>query len=210
MKDRLISQIKSGNARDILFDNKGLPSDVGDTNPIGQYNAKQAVLGSTVDNVQSAIEDLYSLTIDPIKVGGVYVSTDATSPAAIKHVEVITFVGDEIDKFAQDTTYFILGENFKFPPLTTVEVMITQILDRFEELVIQEKLITSVVRTDTKVLQFTFIDSVPKDLSISYSKNGVSYTSALDTQGRPGYGTWFKIGQEDKFSETLHYYKRIA
>ena len=111
-------------------------------NPIGNYNANQAILGSKESNVQSAIEDLYSLTVDPIKVGGVYISTDSTAPSSIKHVEVVTFIGDQISEYAQDTTFFILGELFKFEPETTAEIVISTILTRFEQLAIETKLIT--------------------------------------------------------------------
>lgn len=208
--NRLKSDIRSGNACDIIFDTKGLPADVGNINPIGKYNANQAVIGRTNDNVQSAIEGLYSIVVDPIKVGGIYITTEQTTPSALKHIETFEFFGDEISNTLMEDSFFILGERFRFPSNTSIEVIITQILERFEALVAQEKLITSVVRKSAKVLEFTFIDSVPKSLNINYSKNGISYQSTTDTQGRPGYGTWIKIGQEDKFSETLHYYKRIA
>lgn len=210
MKSRIISKFKSNNARDIFFDNGGLPAKVGDINPIGNYNANQAILGSKESNVQSAIEDLYSLTVDPIKVGGVYISTDSTAPSSIKHVEVVTFIGDQISEYAQDTTFFILGELFKFEPETTAEIVISTILTRFEQLAIETKLITKVIRRNTRVLEFTFIDSVPKNITMNYEKNGISYTSETELQGNPGYGTWIKIGLEEKFEHTLHYFKRIA
>lgn len=200
------------NASDIKFDVGGLPSSVGDIRPIGGPNYNQVTRNIKEVNVQGAIEELYSIAVDPIKINGIYISTDASTPAAVKHVEILEFSGDRISEGVTETTFNVLGEIFKFESGRTIESIITEIEQRFIELAAKNYLITSVSRKggDGKELEFVFIDSVPKNIKLSYSKNGISYTSRTDVNGVSGYGTWIKLGQEEKFETTFHYFKRIA
>lgn len=200
-------------ARDIIFEQNGLPSDVGDTRPIGSPNINQTSRGSKTNNVQAAIEDLYSLTIDPLKIGSIYISTDGSSPQAIKHVETLTFEGDFIQIVSDfNDKYVVLGYEFDFKSGTTLEQVMTELYEFFNEMKTRGELIYDVKRKGNagNLLELTFIDSVPKDFYVNYSNNGISYTSETEVNGVPGYGSWLKIGEEEKFEQTFYYFKRTA
>lgn len=58
-------------------------------------------------------------------------------------------------------------------------------------------------------LEIHYIDSLehpPTDIN----KYGITITGNVDSPARVGYGSWSRMGTEEKFGTTLYYFKRIA
>lgn len=185
---------------------------IGGNRTIGGITVDQSRKGVNFPNVQSAIDDLY--TISPLRVGDVLVSTLATSPEAAGQIETLTFSGtikNTIDPKAETALLHVYGIPFIFNKGTSHTDVVKAVAEKFTEMMNQSIIFSKVQRKGAAndQLEVQFIDSLPHDAT-HIEQNGITVSGNIDSVARSGYGTWTQLGKEEKFGASLYYYKRIA
>ncbi|AFC22305.1 baseplate wedge subunit [Klebsiella phage iPHaGe-KPN-11i] len=188
---------------------------IGGKRTIGGANVDQLRKGVEYPNVQSAIDDLYSLS-EQIPINGVVTMAEDNSPSAVQQVESITFDGtvQNPDPDQTKATVHVYGFPFVFDNTTNASTVCETVYNKFTEFVNDEKYFDLVTRKglNGEILEVRFIDAVPHPVT-NTSENGISMVGTIDVQAKSGYGTWSKLGQADlpvTPAVTVYYFKRIA
>ncbi|UIW12663.1 MAG: baseplate wedge subunit and tail pin [Enterobacter phage ENC19] len=188
---------------------------IGGKRTIGGANVDQLRKGVEYPNVQSAIDDLYSLS-EQIPINGVVTMAEDNSPSAVQQVESITFDGtvQNPDPDQTKATVHVYGFPFVFDNTTNASTVCETVYNKFTEFVNDEKYFDLVTRKglNGEILEVRFIDAVPHPVTNTY-ENGISMVGTIDVQAKSGYGTWSKLGQADlpvTPAVTVYYFKRIA
>lgn len=188
---------------------------IGGKRTIGGANVDQLRKGIDYPNVQSAIDDLYSLT-QQIPINGVIMMTEDSPPTAVQQVETITFDGtvQNPDPDQTKATVHVYGFPFVFDNTTNASTVCETVFNKFTEFVNDEKYFDLVTRKglNGEILEVRFIDAVPHPVT-NATENGISMVGVIDVQARSGYGTWSKLGEIDLAVTPpvpIYYFKRIA
>lgn len=188
---------------------------IGGKRTIGGANVDQLRKGVEYPNVQSAIDDLYSLS-QQIPINGVVTMTEDSAPSAVQQVETITFDGtvQNPDPDQTKATIHVYGFPFVFDNTTNASTVCETVYNKFTEFVNDEKYFDLVTRKglNGEILEVRFIDAVPHPVT-NASENGISMVGTIDVQAKSGYGTWSKLGQADLPVTpvvTVYYFQRIA
>ena len=188
---------------------------IGGKRTIGGANVDQLRKGVEYPNVQSAIDDLYSMS-EQIPINGVVTMAEDNSPSAVQQVESITFDGtvQNPDPDQTKATVHVYGFPFVFDNTTNASTVCETVYNKFTEFVNDEKYFDLVTRKglNGEILEVRFIDAVPHPVT-NTSENGISMVGTIDVQAKSGYGTWSKLGQADlpvTPAVTVYYFKRIA
>ena len=188
---------------------------IGGKRTIGGANVDQLRKGVEYPNVQSAIDDLYSLS-EQIPINGVVTMAEDNSPSAVQQVESITFDGtvQNPDPDQTKATVHVYGFPFVFDNTTNASTVCETVYNKFTEFVNDEKYFDLVTRKglNGEILEVRFIDAGPHPVT-NTSENGISMVGTIDVQAKSGYGTWSKLGQADlpvTPAVTVYYFKRIA
>lgn len=188
---------------------------IGGKRTIGGANIDQLRKGVDYPNVQSAIDDLYSLS-QQIPINGVIMMAEDSPPTAIQQVETITFSGAVLNPDPNETkaTIHVYGFPFVLDNTTNAATVCETVFNKFTEFVNDEKYFDLVTRkgTNGELLEVRFIDSVPHPVT-NTTENGITMAGTIDVQARSGYGTWTKLGEVDLAVTPpvpIYYFKRIA
>ena len=191
---------------------------IGGKRTIGGANVDQTRNGVTYPNVQSAIDDLYTL-VEQIQVNGVYTTTADEPPIAIQQVSSITFSGtmSSADPSQTKAVIHVFGFPFVFDVSNTVNAsqVCETVYNKFTDFVAKEQYFDSVARKGVNgdILEVRFIDAVPHPAK-TYTENGITLTETIDVKARSGYGSWTKLGSAPLSgvtpAVTVYYFKRIA
>lgn len=188
---------------------------IGGKRTIGGANIDQLRKGVDYPNVQSAIDDLYSLS-QQIPINGVIMMTEDSPPTAVQQVETITFDGtvQNPDPDQTKATIHVYGFPFVFDNTTNASTVCETVFNKFTEFVNDEKYFDLVTRKglNGEILEVRFIDAVPHPVT-NTTENGISMIGVIDVQARSGYGTWSKLGEVDLAVTPpvpIYYFKRIA
>lgn len=202
----------SSDAAFISYDPGSKDPIIGNIRPIGGVNADQSRKGSYINNVQSAIDDLYSLSM--IRVGDVLVSTNSTSPQSAGQIETLTFTGtvtNKHDPAAKKVLIEVLGYPFVVNVGTSNVALCETVANKFTELMNKGNIFANVKRkgSGNDQIEIQYIDSLEHSATV-IEKYGISIRGVINSPARYGYGSWSKMGTEEKFGTTLFYFKRIA
>lgn len=206
----------SDDAAFLKFDVGSKDPIIGNSRPIGGVNVDQSNKGVMYPNVQSAIDDLYSIAT--VRIGDVLVTTNATPPQAAGQVETLTFSGTATwsgtDQKIKKTVIHVYGVPIIVNIGATHTDVVSATLAKFQELMNKQILFKRVSKKadDSGVadkLEVEMLDAVQHQ-PFSRTENGITITGHIDSPARGGYGTWTDLGTESKFGETLHYFKRTA
>ncbi|QFR55796.1 baseplate wedge subunit tail pin [Yersinia phage JC221] len=189
---------------------------IGGKRTIGGANIDQLRNGVTYPNVQSAIDDLYTL-VEQIQVNGVYTTTVDEPPIAIQQVNTITFSGTVANPDPSQTkaVIHVYGFPFIFDNGTNASTVCEAVYDKFTDFVAHDQYFDVVNRKglNGEILEIRFIDAVPHPAE-TYTENGITMTESIDVKARSGYGTWSKLGAAPLSgvtpAVTVYYFKRIA
>lgn len=211
-KTRSKASAFSNDAAFISYDPGSKDPVIGNSRPIGGVSVDQSRKGSFINNVQSAIDDLYSISM--IRIGDVLVSTNSTPPQAAGQIETLSFTGtvnNQHDPSAKKVQIDILGYPFIVNVGTSGVSLCEKVSAKFTELMNQNKLFKTVKRkgSGNDKIEIHYIDSLEHEAT-NISKYGISITGNIDSPARVGYGSWSRMGTEEKFGTTLFYFKRIA
>ena len=193
-------------------------------NPVGALTLDQMSRGFTSSNVQSAIDDLSSMSF--MDVGGIQINTTGTSPAGVQQTTRATFSGvDAIQDPLSDvlptssTTRIvnILGMNVTLDQGETADHVATKFADALQVYSTNGVAVDTVQQNTTTptIVDFRHLDYYNHYFDTIYV-NGITVTFTILSPAKYGYGDWFKIGQEDKtFGDssstvTFHYYQRLS
>lgn len=193
----------------------GQQPDIGGKRSIGGLNIDQTRKGVGYANVQSAIDDLYSMS-QQIPPNAILTTTESTPPIAIQQVETITFSGivTNSDPAIEKATIHVYGYPFVFDNTTNASSVCERVYNFFSDMVDNEQVFDMVSRkgTDGDMLEVRFIDAVPHPVT-NVTENGITQLGTIDVQAKPGYGDWTKLGESDlPVDPPVHvfYFKRIA
>lgn len=211
-KTRSKASAFSNDAAFISYDPGSKDPVIGNARAIGGLNVDQSRKGSFINNVQSAIDDLYTLSM--LRIGDVLVSTNSTPPQAAGQIETLSFSGtvnNQHNPEAKKVSIEVLGYPFIVDNGTSGVSLCEKVHAKFQELATKNILFTEVKRkgSGNDQLELHYIDAIPHEAT-SINKYGITITGNIDSPARAGYGSWSKIGTEDKFGETINYFKRIA
>lgn len=188
---------------------------IGGKRSIGGLNVDQTRRGVFYPTVQSAIDDLYSLSQLPIN--AVYISTEDAPPIAIQQVESVTFSGTVLNPDPDQTkaTIHVYGYPFVFDNTTNGATVCETVYNFFNDnLVANSQVFDLVTRKGTNgdILECRFIDAVSHPVT-GKTENGITLTGSIDVPAKAGYGTWSKLGTSDlpvTPAVPVFYFKRIA
>lgn len=211
-KTRLKASVFSSDAAFISYDPGSKDPVIGGSRPIGGVNVDQSRKGSYINNVQSAIDDLYSLSM--IRIGDVLVTTNSTPPQAAGQIETLTFAGtvnNQHNPEAKKVLIEVLGYPFIVDNGTSGVSLCEKVTEKFTQLMGQNILFKEVKRkgSGNDQLEIHYIDAIPHEAT-NINKYGITVTGNIDSPAREGYGSWSRMGTEEKFGSTLFYFKRIA
>lgn len=189
---------------------------IGGKRSIGGANVDQLRKGVTYDNVQSAIDDLYTLS-EQIPLNGVIMMTEDLPPIAIQQVESVTFSGlvQNPDPTQTKAVIHVYGFPFIFDNGTNASTVCETVTTKFSEFVTNEQYFDIVTRKglNGEIMEVRFIDAIPHDATYQI-ENGITQTGSIDVQARSGYGSWSKLGETDLAGITpvvhVYYFQRIA
>lgn len=189
---------------------------IGGKRSIGGANIDQTSRGVMYDNVQSAIDDLYSLS-EQVPINAVITMTEDDPPIAIQQVESLTFDGTVQNPNPEETqaTIHVYGFPFVFDNTTNASTVCETVYNKFTEFVAEDKYFDEVNRKglNGEILEVRFIDSVPHPATV-VNENGITITGVIDVNARSGYGSWTKLGEGTLPGVTpevvVYYFKRIA
>ena len=207
-----LSQNTSNKASHISF-NPGNNILSGNTQAVGSVSVSQSFEGILQPNVQAAIDDVVSLFELPID--HVITNTSGISPAGQRQVDNITFTG-VVKLDGKATGDKVQLNTYGFWTEVTVG-------DSADEAVAKIKVTLDLAKGDGKVfndvsvgsqlniLQISYNDFQPHVLK-EYTNNGIKISQSIQSPAKSGYGTWLRLGSEDKsFTSgniTLHYFRR--
>nr|DAG81239.1 MAG TPA: baseplate wedge subunit [Caudoviricetes sp.] len=211
-KTRSKASAFSNDAAFISYDPGSKDPVIGGSRPIGGVNVDQSRKGSYINNVQSAIDDLYSLSM--IRIGDVLVTTNSTPPQAAGQIETLTFAGtvnNQHNPEAKKVLIEVLGYPFIVDNGTSGVSLCEKVTEKFTKLMEQNILFKEVKRkgSGNDQLEIHYIDAIPHEAT-NINKYGITVTGNIDSPAREGYGSWSRMGTEEKFNTTLFYFKRIA
>lgn len=211
-KTRSKASAFSNDAAFISYDPGSKDPIIGNSRPIGGVNADQSRKGSYISNVQSAIDDLYTLSM--IRVGDILVTTNSTAPQAAGQIETLTFAGtvnNQHNPEAKKVQIDVLGYPFIVDNGTSGVSLCEKVTAKFTELMDQNIMFSQVKRkgSGNDQIEIHYIDSVEHEAT-NINKYGITVTGNIDSPARVGYGSWSRMGTEEKFGTTLFYFKRIA
>lgn len=198
------------------------------TRPGTQIMGARNIGGPTVDsfidgisypNVQSAIDELQTLTTIPID--GIYTSPVQVSPEGVRQAEMLTFSGSVLPSEFDKSVIRVYGIPFVVDNDTNADVVCDIVLAKFEQMRDDGILFYSVQRqtgTTTPILEVQFIDSVTHGNIENFSSWGINVQREVTVPGKPGYGNWEYMGKETKTLTggavtdpfDLYYFKRIG
>lgn len=188
---------------------------IGGKRTIGGANVDQLRKGVDYPNLQSAVDDLYSLA-QQIPINGVLMMTEDSPPTAVQQVETITFSGEVLNADPDQTkaTIHVYGFPFVFDNTTNASTVCETVFNKFTEFVNDEKYFDLVTRkgTNGELLEVRFIDAVPHPVTDEV-EHGITMLGTIDVQAKSGYGTWSKLGEVDLAVTPvvpIYYFKRIA
>lgn len=211
-KTRSKASVFSSDAAFISYDPGSKDPVIGNTRPIGGVNPDQSRKGSFGSNVQSAIDDLYTLSM--LRVGDVLVTTNPTSLEAAGQIETLTFSGTVNNKAnpeAEKVVIEVLGYPFVVSNGTSNVTLCEMVTKKFTELMNKNMMFSRVERkgSGNDKLELHYLDSNPHEPT-AINKHGITIQGEINSPARPGYGVWSRMGQEEKFETVLYYFKRIA
>lgn len=211
-KTRSKASVFSSDAAFISYDPGSKDPVIGGSRPIGGVNVDQTRKGSYVDNVQSAIDDLYSLSM--IRIGDILVTTNSTPPQAAGQIETLSFAGtvnNQHNPEAKKVLIEVLGYPFIVDNGTSGVALCEKVTAKFTELMNKNNVFKQVKRkgSGNDQIEIHYIDSLPHEVT-NINKYGITITGNIDSPARMGYGSWSRMGTEEKFNTTLYYFKRIA
>lgn len=188
---------------------------IGGKRSIGGLNVDQTRRGFFNPSLQSAVDDLYSLTQLPVN--AVFSSTVDAPPIAIQQVESITFSGTVTNPNPDETqaTIHVYGYPFVFDNTTNASTVCETVFNYFNDQLAANNIVFDHVErkgTNGDILECRFIDAVSHPVTNTI-ENGITQTGSIDVQAQAGYGTWSKLGSVDLAvtpAVTLFYFKRIA
>jgi len=211
-KTRSKATVFSSDAAFISYDPGSKDPVIGDSRPIGGVNVDQSRKGSYISNVQSAIDDLYSLSM--IRIGDVLVTTNSTPPQAAGQIETLSFTGTVTNKHdpeAKKVQIDVLGYPFIVNVGISNVALCEQVTAKFTELMNKNEVFSKVKRkgSGNDQIEVQYIDSLEHEATV-IEKYGISIRGEINSPARYGYGAWSRMGTEEKFGTTLFYFKRIA
>lgn len=187
---------------------------VGGKNPIGSTTIDQGKRGILFPTIQSAIDDLYSMTILPI--GSILTNTTGFNPQGESQVTRIVF-GDSYSIPEDDNSngkYYIniLGIDMylNISDIQNRSNFITEVESILNENISNGFILSYLQKVDDNTYDVKFIDNQYHEATSYGNPNIITITESIISEFNHGYGTWVKLGQEEKFSEVIHYFKRIA
>lgn len=214
-KTREGAKVASREANFLEYDPGKKDPVIGGKRSIGGANIDQTRQGVTYPNVQSAIDDLYSLS-QQITINGVLMTTEDSPPTAIQQVETLTFSGEvqNVNPELTKAVVHVYGYPFIFDNTTNASSVCEAVYNAFNTMVENEEVFDMVTRkgTEGEILEVRFIDSNPHPVT-NITENGMTITGNIDVQARAGYGTWSKLGEADLPVDPVvhvYYFKRIA
>lgn len=221
MTNKFISKTREGakvpsREADYLQYNMGDKSPlIGGKRSIGAANIDQTRKGVWYPNVQSAIDDLFSMA-EQFPINGILTTTDTFPPAAVQQVETITFSGivTNTDPNQGKAVIHVYGFPFIFENTTNASTVCETVFNFFNDMVADEKVFDLVTRKGStgELLEVRFIDAVSHPVT-NTTENGITMQGTIDVKARPGYGTWSKLGEADLPVDPavhVYYFKRIA
>ena len=211
-KTRSKATVFSSDAAFISYDPGSKDPVIGDSRPIGGVNVDQSRKGSYVSNVQSAIDDLYSLSM--IRTGDVLVTTNSTPPQAAGQIETLSFTGTVTNKHdpeAKKVQIDVLGYPFIVNVGISNVALCEMVTAKFTDLMNKNEVFSKVKRkgSGNDQIEIQYIDSLEHEATV-IEKYGISIRGEINSPARYGYGAWSRMGTEEKFGTTLFYFKRIA
>lgn len=211
-KTRSKASAFSNDAAFISYDPGSKDPVIGNSRPIGGVNVDQSRKGSYINNVQSAIDDLYSISM--IRIGDVLVTTNSTPPEAAGQIETLSFTGtvtNKHDPSAKKVVIDVLGYPFVVNVGTSNVALCEMVTNKFTELMGKNIMFSQVKRkgSGNDQLEIQYIDSIQHEAT-TIDKYGINIRGEVNSPARYGYGTWSRMGTEEKFGSTLFYFKRLA
>lgn len=185
---------------------------IGNARPIGGINPDQTRKGSFDSNVQSALDDLYTLSM--FRIDDVLVTANSTPPEAAGQIETLSFSGtvnNTANPEAEKVVIEVLGYPFVVSNGASSLSLCEMVTAKFTELMGQNKMFSRVERkgSGNDQIELQYIDSIQHEPT-NINKHGITITGEINSPARPGYGTWSRLGTEEKFGTVLYYFKRIA
>lgn len=192
--------------------------DVMNRQAVGSVTISQTSKGFYEPNVQSAINDVHSLSILPIN--SIVINSDGISPEGQSQVDDWIFTGtvsNESDPVGTEVIIPVFGFPVKALVGDNAEEFATKVKTSLAEAVTNRMAINSYTDhpTDGNTIQVTYIDNQAHNLE-SYYSYGITISASSVSPSKPGYGDWSRIGAQtitfDGSSDQtiLYYFKRIA
>lgn len=185
---------------------------IGNQRPIGGVNIDQRRKGVDYPNVQSALDDLYTLSM--IRVGDVLVSTNSTPPNPNGQIETLTFTGtvkNSKDESLPKAIVHVYGIPFVLDKGKTHIDLTKAVTEKFTEMMKRNEMFSNVrvYGSTNNQLEIKFLDTIthPEE---TVTENGITISRSITSPAQTGYGAWSLLGTETKFNTTLYYFKRIA
>lgn len=186
---------------------------------IGGPTVDSFISGVNYPNVQSAIDELQTLTMLPID--AIYISGVQVSPEGVRQAEMLTFSGSVLPSELNKSVITVYGIPFVIAAGTNADAVCDIVLAKFEEMRDAGILFHSVQRqsgTTTPIIEVQFIDSAEHGNIESFSSWGIVVQREITVPGKPGYGNWEYVGKETKTLTggavtgqfDLYYFKRIG
>ncbi|UYD57402.1 baseplate wedge protein [Aeromonas phage B614] len=194
-------------------------TDVTGVRNIGGPTVESMMDGVEYANIQSAIDELQTLTSFPIN--GIYVSDAKQSPEGVRQAETLTFSGVVVDTESGKAVVKVYGVPFIVDAGTNADVVCNQVLAKFEEMRDANILFASVNRvagTTTPIIEIQFIDTATHVNIENFDSYGITVAREVTVPGVPGFGVWDYLGEESKTlaggsltgPTQLYYFKRIG
>ena len=187
---------------------------VGGKHPIGGVTIDQGKRGIYFPTIQSAIDDLYSMCILPID--SILTNATGINPQPESQVTRIVF-GDAYsipeDKRGDGKYHIkVLGIDIflKIADIQNRSNFISEIMNVLNESIVNGLILSYIQKVDDNTYDVKFIDNQYHEPTTYGDPDVIELTETIVSNYRNGYGTWVKLGQEDKFNSTIHYFKRIA
>lgn len=188
---------------------------IGNNTPYGSATIEQLKHGVEYPNVQSAIDDVYTLSVLPINT--VIINDDGISPAGLSQTDTFVFSGivkDEMKPTGDKSIFDFYGIPVEVLVGDTAEEVASK--TKFQiETYISKNIGFSVVQSGASldILQITYSDYKNHNLKPFTSKN-IGVVPSISSPAKHGYGTWTRLGTESKTLSggtgaiTLYYFKR--
>lgn len=140
-KTREGARVLSKEADYLQYDTYGKLPLIGGKRSIGEPNIDQTKRGVLYGNVQSAIDDLYTL-IEQIPINGVVTMTEDAPPIAVQQVESVSFDGivQNIDSDQEQAVVHVYGFPFIFDNGTNAATVCETAYNKFTEFVAAENI----------------------------------------------------------------------